>query len=91
MGLPGGRAGDTMPRLVNSMCTSASMHLMPEPGLGHHHLMSLSNSRADQRPRTASRLNDPAVEAAGLGLEERYGSLWVYTVNFRKDDRAQQA
>jgi len=31
------------------------------------------------------------VEAAGFSLEQRFGNLWLYTVNFRKNvDAAQQ-
>ena len=28
------------------------------------------------------------VRAAGFRLAQRFGNLWVYTVNFRKDDCA---
>jgi ubiquinone/menaquinone biosynthesis C-methylase UbiE len=30
------------------------------------------------------------VEAAGYRMVERFGSFWVYTVNFHKDDRAEE-
>jgi SAM-dependent methyltransferase len=32
-----------------------------------------------------------SVEAAGYRVEERFGNFWVYTVNFRKDDRARES